>query len=285
MPVQRDGVWHLDMPLQRPALAFCKVFAVLLSLLHFLESLSVPSGYLRPSDQLVRLLVHIPLVALAGLCLSPRYGWVGPAMIVGYGASPFFTPGVNGAAYVLDAMLFGSVCGFGIGAILDWNWHFEHRARLNLEHLQPRNGRIQILRDDSWNHRAGRRLSLLVQWLALIMTIPYFLKGITDPKFVAYAPVFTRLRAVLVVQALACLCLRTGWTGPAMIVGFVAPWLISPPVDPNTYSIPLYQIQGALFGFFYGFTLDFTWQIELQFADVVSRASGTGGGDCKTEEC
>lgn len=282
MPTQHDGGLQLEIKLQRPALALWKAVALLLSIVH-LVSLNVPHSQLNPNEQLARILVHLAFVALAALCLSPRYGWIGPATMVGYGISPFIAmQDVSGNGDILSAILFFTALGFGMGVFLDWNWHIEHRDARTQQHSKPGIGKIRILHDDSWKRRPGWQLSLLVQWLALIVTIPYFLKGVTDPKYVAYAPVFTLLRAALVWQALACLCLRTGWTGPAMIVGFTVPWLIAPPVDPNSYYVTYEQFSGSLIGFLYGVTLDGTWYFALQTPETVSTASLEGEAENKS---
>ncbi|MBX3451450.1 MAG: hypothetical protein KF777_17915 [Planctomycetaceae bacterium] len=261
---KKRGGWDLNVPLRRPALALCKAIALVLPLLSLLPLWHYSYDFV--GQHLIRILTHLAAFALACLCQSSRYGWTIPSAIIGFCASPFAPPGAvsNAPDYELNTMWSYTILGLIVGALLDLEFRSRQRQAAMSETLVDEIVKIPILSDASRKRRPGRHLCLLLQGLALVVAIRYFLAGITDPKYVAYAPVFTLLRAALVVQALACLCLRTGWTGPAMIVGFIVPWMIAPPVDPNSYYVTRDQVTGCQAGFFFGALLDFAWHNFVQ---------------------
>lgn len=263
MSKKRDGGWNLNVPLRRPALALCKGIALVLPLLSLLPLWHHSYDFF--GQHLIRILTHLAAFALACLCQSSRYGWTIPSAIIGFCASLFAPPGaVSHAPHdELNTMWSYTILGLIVGSLLDLEFRSRQRQAAMSETLVDEIVKIPILSDASWKQRPGRRLCFLLQWLALIAAIRFFLAGITDPKYVAYAPVFTLLRAALVLQAVACLCLRAGWTGPAMIVGFIVPWMIAPPVDPNSYYVTRDQVAGCQSGFFLGALLDYTLHIAV----------------------
>jgi hypothetical protein len=263
MSKKRDGGWNLNVPLQRPALALCKGIALVLPLLSLLPLWHHSYDFF--GQYLFRIFVHLSVFAVACLCQSSKCGWTIPSAIVGFSFSPFASASMISTAGddELNSMFFFTILGLIVGALLDLEFRSRQQQAAMSETLLDEIVKIPILSDTSWRQRPGRRLCLLLQWLALIVAIRYFLAGITDPKYVAYAPVFTLLRAALVLQAVACLCLRAGWTGPAMIVGFIVPWMIAPPIDPNSYYVTHDQVAGCQAGFFLGALLDYTLHITV----------------------
>lgn len=260
---KKRGGWDLNVPLRRPALALCKAIALVLPLLSLLPLWHHSYDFI--GQHLIRIFVHLSVFVVACLCLSSRYGWTIPSAIIGFCASPFAPPGAvsNAPDYELNTMWSYTILGLIVGALLDLEFRSRQRQAAMSETLVDEIVKIPILSDASRKRRPGRHLCLLLQGLALVVAIRYFLAGITDPKYVAYAPVFTLLRAALVLQAVACLSLRTGWTGPAMIVGFIVPWMIAPPVDPNSYYVTRDQVAGFQTGFFLGALLDYTLHIAV----------------------
>lgn len=276
MSKKRDGGWNLNVPLRRPALALCKGIALVLPVLSLLPLWHHSYDFF--GQHLIRILTHLAAFALACLCQSSRYGWTIPSVIIGFCASLFAPPGaVSHAPHdELNSMFSFTIMGIIVGVLLDSEFHVRQRQALFFPTLVDEIVKIPILTDASWKQCPGRRLCLLLHWLALIVAIRYFLAGITDPKYVAYAPVFTLLRAALVLQAVACLCLRAGWTGPAMIVGFIVPWMIAPPVDPNSYYVTRDQVAGFQAGFLFGALLDYTLHIAVHGSAAQPATSDEG---------